>query len=79
MSTTQIQYSESELVNKIIEWEDGTLDGSETLKLFSHFITTGLAWRLNGHIGRSTRRLIESGHLSESGEILNQFDDAEAT
>ena len=58
-----------ELANMIIEYEEGNMSISNTIKLFSLLIQSGLAWRLQGFYGRMATRLIECGYITEDGEI----------
>lgn len=53
-------------VSQIMAYEDGTLSESDTLALFQHLVNTGLAWRLQGHYGRTAMYLIESGQIQAS-------------
>lgn len=66
------------MIDDLIAYEDGKLDGEGTLRLFSELVRTGNAWTLQGHYGRTASGLIRSGWLSPSGEILNPDDDGEA-
>lgn len=60
------------LVNYIMDYESGTLDTENTLKLFSYLIKSGMAWKLQGSIyGRPARSLIDRGIISEKG-IINR-------
>lgn len=49
------------LANDIIAYENDDLDEEEVLDLFRNLIHTGLAWRLQGHYGRTAVALIEAG------------------
>lgn len=53
--------TDSERVDLIIAYEEGTLSEEKTIELFQHLIDTGLAWRLQGHYGRTAVALIEAG------------------
>jgi len=57
------------LVGTIMDYEEGELSFDETLELFSHLIKGGLLNSLQGCYGRATKSFIESGYLSEDGEI----------
>ena len=49
-------------VEMIMDYEAGDLELEDTLTLFQELIDTGLAWRLQGHYGRTAQRLIEDGY-----------------
>lgn len=54
-----------DVVNAIIAYEMGTMETeSELLELFQHLVTTGMAWKLQGHYGRTAVALIEAGHIT---------------
>ncbi|WJN62764.1 hypothetical protein [Streptomyces phage phiScoe15] len=57
------------LVIDLISYEEGALDDAETLDLFGKLVKSGMAWSLQGHYGRTARSLIESGFLTEDGEV----------
>lgn len=48
-------------VGEIIAYEEGGLSDAETIDLFQRLINCGLAWKLQGHYGRTARELIEAG------------------
>ena len=48
-------------VNKIIAFEQGEMDEAEVNEFFQELIDSGLVWQLQGHYGRTARRLIEAG------------------
>lgn len=50
-------------VDAIIAYEEGALDFDETVVLFQKLVDSGMAWRLQGHYGRTAQALIESGHV----------------
>lgn len=58
------------LVDKIIDYESGDLEFTETLELFSELIKNGMVWQLQGHYGRTASVLIDNGYISKTGEIL---------
>ena len=49
-------------VDKIIAYEQGELDETETIELFQELINTGTAWTLQGHYGRTAARLLQDGY-----------------
>lgn len=55
--------------SQILAYEDGELTESQTLQLFAKLIRDGICWQLQGHYGRTARRLIDAGIISERGEI----------
>jgi hypothetical protein len=61
--------NERNLVNYILAYEVGELDANKVLELFAYLVKTGLAWRLQGHYGRTAAALIEQGIITEDGEI----------
>jgi len=64
-----------DLVSALMDYEAGDLDGMGTLELFSHLVSTGQAWSLQGHYGRNADALINAGWLDSRGEILRYPDD----
>lgn len=55
-----------DLVDKIMAFEDGEMDEDEIIAFFQELVNTGLAWQLQGHYGRTARRLIEAGCVTEA-------------
>lgn len=48
-------------IDQIIAYENGELNEEETIALFQSLIDNGMAWRLQGHYGRTAAALIEEG------------------
>lgn len=45
----------------MMDWENGTLNQDETIKLFQGLVDSGLAWRLQGMYGRQAQRMLDAG------------------
>jgi hypothetical protein len=58
----------NDLATKIVQYEQDELDGLETIKLFQELIDNGMAWKLQGHYGRTAVDLIESGYCHYAEE-----------
>ena len=52
------------LTDKIIRYENGEMEYEEFVELFQELINTGLAWELQGRIGRTAVDLIEAGECA---------------
>ena len=52
-------------VDKIIAYEQGDLSEEETISLFQELVDSGLAWKLQGHYGRTAAALIKAGLVSQ--------------
>ena len=52
-----------------MDYEDGSLDNKGVLELFSHLITNGMAWSLQGHYGRTASHLIDNDYINRDGKI----------
>ncbi|KQX37010.1 hypothetical protein ASD97_09980 [Streptomyces sp. Root63] len=58
------------LVVDMMSYEAGELDSDDSLDLFSDLIKSGMAWKLQGHWGRTAKALIDRGMIDEeSGDI----------
>jgi len=54
--------SDYDLTGKIIAYESGDLDDEATIELFQRLVDSGLASQLQGHYGRTAKRVIEAGY-----------------
>jgi hypothetical protein len=66
-----------DLVGAAIKFEYGMLEPEDVLVLFSHLISTGTVWILQGSYGRTAETLISQGFISEAGEINWELVDEE--
>ena len=64
-----------DLVSSIMAYESGELEAENTLVLFAELIKTGQAWSLQGHYGRVAESLIDSGYISDTGDILKDINE----
>ena len=53
----------------IITYEQDELNTKESLFLFSELIKSGLAWKLQGHYGRTAQSLINQELIFKNGDI----------
>lgn len=52
---------ELDIVSMLMEFDDGTQEPAQTLKMFQHLIDTGMVWKLQGMYGRLANDLIRQG------------------
>lgn len=55
-------------VGEIMAYEDGTITEERFIKLFQYLVDTGLAWKLQGHYGRTAQAMLDSGKITRKGE-----------
>jgi hypothetical protein len=55
------------IVEQIIAYETGELDEDSTVAMFQNLVDTGMAWKLQGHYGRTAQYLIEEGYITQKG------------
>lgn len=53
--------TQREIVNGLIDYENGDLDEDDTVALFQVLVDTGTVWSLQGSYGRTAVALIEAG------------------
>jgi hypothetical protein len=56
--------SDYDLTGTIMAYESGDLDDEAAIELFQRLVDSGLAWQLQGHYGRTAKRLIEAGYVT---------------
>ena len=62
------------LLDKMIQWENGELSDKETTDLFGELIKNQLVWQLQGMYGRFAQSLIRAGYLTPEGEKGEQYE-----
>lgn len=62
----------SNLIDRIMAYEQGDLEQDEMVSLFSDLIRSKLVWQLQGSYGRTAVSLIHGGYLAPDGTILAQ-------
>ena len=67
----------ADIVDKIMAYEQSDMNQEQTVQFFLELIATGIAFRLQGHYGRTAVRLIEAGlvRTSEDKKRRNRLDD----
>ena len=66
MSNSSKEFQET--FGRIIAYEQGDLDAEEMITLFQDLVDSGLAWELQGHYGRTAKRLLEGGLICGPAE-----------
>lgn len=54
-----------DLVDRLMRYDEGELSEQEYLELFQYLVDTGMAWTLQGSIGREAMRLLKAGLITE--------------
>jgi hypothetical protein len=59
-----------DLVDRLTRWDEGALTWEEFVETAQYLVDTGMAWQLQGRIGRTCADLIEEGlvHLPERSD-----------
>ena len=53
-------------IDKIIEYENGSMTDEDTIDFFQEMIDSGVVWSLQGHYGRMAKQLIEGGYCEQA-------------
>jgi hypothetical protein len=62
----------TDLVTKIMRWENGEMTERETLEFFAELIQSGTCWHLQGCYGRTANDFIQSGLIDDKGNITQK-------
>lgn len=60
------------LSSTIIAYEAGRLTQLETVGLFALLVGTGVAYELQGSYGKTARRLVKEGYITDAGLITEK-------
>lgn len=52
----------------ILDYEMGDITNENFLRLFQHLINTGLAWKLQGHYGRTAQALLDNSRCTPAAD-----------
>jgi hypothetical protein len=63
---------DQQLVQDVIDYENGDMTEERIVNLFQKLIDTGHAWTLQGHYGRMARSLIDEGYCDFPDKSKNQ-------
>jgi len=62
-----------DIVEAMINFENGELNLRSTIKLFSHLIKTGKVWQLQGFYSKTANAAIAAGYLDNNGNINEEM------
>ena len=57
---------------QLIEYETGEMNEVDVINFFAHLIRTKLAWKLQGHYGRTASSFIQDGLIDEFGNLTEK-------
>jgi hypothetical protein len=57
-------------LDKMIQWEEGTLPYDDYIALFQDLVNSGMAWKLQGMYGREATTLLFSGEISSPFQVV---------
>ncbi len=56
------------LVDKLISFENGSMNRDDSIELFQELVNNGMAWQLQGFYGRTAMALINDGLVTRPKE-----------
>lgn len=56
----------NDLTTRIMQYEGGDMSEEDVLALFQELVNTGLAWKLQGHYGRTATSLLQQGLIFDA-------------
>lgn len=65
--------SDAASVSQIIKYEQGDLSDEETVALFQALVNSGLAWKLQGHYGRTAQAMLDAGVISSPFQVVVDY------
>jgi hypothetical protein len=64
-----------DITGGLLAWTNGELEREGTIELFQALMDSGLAWQLEGHIGRCAQQLIDAGEVTRPAPKVHTFPD----
>ena len=61
-----------DIVTRIVAYEEDRMSEAEELELFQELVNNGMAWKLQGHYGRTAAYLIAAGIIVASPNMIPQ-------
>jgi hypothetical protein len=62
---TESKVNRSNMLDYIMDYEEGSLEENDVIELFQFLVDTGIAWQLQGFYGRTAETLIEAGYVTK--------------
>jgi hypothetical protein len=62
---TESKVNRSNMLDYIMDFEEGSLEENDVIELFQFLVDTGIAWQLQGFYGRTAETLIEAGYVTK--------------
>lgn len=54
-----------QIVEQILDWENGEMDFKAEVEFFQQLVESGLCWELQGMYGRRAKQLLDAGLIQE--------------